>query len=329
MTQSINLASDGISRRGALALGLGAAALPMLGHSAFAAAPPSFVYNLTPVKVADGVWVVMGLQDKITAENGGAIANVTIMDTKDGAVLVDTGPSHRYGLELDALARKLTGKPVARVFVTHIHADHSLGAAAFDADKLYGPAGLADDLKLRGNDITNAMYRVAGDWMRGTNVPELKHVAANGVEQVGERKLRCLTLSGHTADDLCLFDERSSLLLAGDLVFLDRAPTTPDANIPAWRKSLATLADIPHAKLIPGHGPIEPGKRGIEQTGRWLDFVDGAITKHFGEGLDDTEMMATAMPDWTNELAVARYEYQRSVMHLLPRLEAAQLPVVA
>ena len=314
-----------LTRRGALALTLGAAALPAFASRAFAV-PGG--YELVPIKVAEGVWVVPGAADRITAANGGAIANVLILDSKEGAILVDTGPSYNYGRELDALVRRLTGKPVARIFVTHIHADHSLGASAFDQRLVYGADGLAADLKARGNDLSDAMYRVAGDKMRGTSVPEPAHVATDGVEEVGGRKFRCLPLSGHTKSDLCLFEETSGLLITGDLVFLDRAPTTPDADLPAWRNSLSRIADIPHAGLVPGHGPVEPGHRGIDQTRRWLDFVDDAVGTNFHKGQDEIEMMAQPMPEWTAGIAVGRYEYQRSVMHLLPRHELAELPIV-
>ena len=303
-----------LSRRDALTFGAAAVAAPLFAAPALALAKKAsliapranYVYDLRPMPIADGVWVIPGAADKITATNGGAIANVTLFDTTDGVVIVDTGPSHRYGTELAALIKILIGKPVARVYVTHIHADHSLGATAFDANTLYGPPGLAEAMKLRGNDITNAMYRVAGDWMRDTNAPEIQNVAKEGVEQIGQRKFHCLPLAGHTKEDLCIYEETSGLLLSGDIVFLDRAATTPDANIPVWHKSLATLAAIPHAKLVPGHGPVEPGQRGIDQTSQWLDFVDTAMTRHFNEGLDEIEIMATSMPDWTNDIAVSR-----------------------
>ena len=313
------------TRRGALALTIGAAATPVFASRVFAATKS---YDLRPIPIADGVWVIPGAQDKITAANGGAIANVTIIDSKDGVILVDTGPSYNYGKELDVLVRSLTGKPVTRIFVTHIHADHSLGASAFDQKVVYGAPGLAADLKLRGNDISDAMYRVAGDYMRGTSVPEPEHVASVGVEDVGQRRFRCMPMSGHTKDDLCLFEETSGLLFTGDLVFLDRAPTTPDANLFEWRNSLTRLSEIPHAKLVPGHGPVEAGRRGIDQTRRWLDYVDDKVTSSFDRGLDEIEAMAEPMPEWTSNIAVGQFEYQRSVMHLTPKVEMAKLPIV-
>lgn len=313
------------SRRQTLAMGLAAAALP---HWPAAVEAAPLRYALAPVVVAPGVWTIYGLDEPITAKNGGAIANITILDTRDGAVLVDAGPSHRYGMALKALAEDLTGKPVARVYLTHYHSDHVLGATAFEPGIVSAGPILGADLKKHGNDLTNGMYRVAGDWMRGTEVPVPGRQAVGGVEQIGERRLRLVPLSGHTREDLCLFDETSGLLFAGDLVFLDRAATTPDADLAQWRKALSELAGIEHAAMVPGHGPVEKGARGIDQTRRWLDAIEAQIDAGFERGLDVSELMAEPLPDWTDRIAVARYEYGRSVMHLMPRLEASRLPKV-
>nr|WP_137829468.1 quinoprotein relay system zinc metallohydrolase 1 [Methylobacterium sp. L1A1] len=315
-----------LTRRAGLALGLCAAASPWL--PGFASAAP-LAYTLAPIEIAPRVWTIYGAPEPITRANGGAIANITILDTGDGAVLIDAGPSHRYGTALKALAERLTGKPVVRVYLTHLHADHVLGATAFEAGTVSGGPTLRGDLKRAGTDLTNGMYRVAGDWMRGTGVPEPGRVAEGGVETIGERRFRILPLAGHTREDLCLFEERSGLLFPGDLVFLDRAATTPDADPERWRGALTTLAEIDHSLLIPGHGPVEAGRRGIDQTRRWLDTVEARIGEGFARGLDVTELMEAPLPDWTDGLAVARYEFARSVMHLLPGLERRDLPRLA
>ena len=315
----------GPTRREWLALGLAATAF---------SAPPQTVrakalkYQLDPVEVAPGVWTIYGLPEPITAKNGGAIANITIFDTKDGAVLIDAGPSHRYGEALKALAEDLTKKPVARVYITHYHTDHVLGATAFDDGIVSGGPALAADLKRSGNDLTNAMYRVAGDWMRGTGIPQPGRTAQDGVEEIGGRRFRTFLLAGHTREDLCLYEEGSGLLFPGDLVFLDRAATTPDAKLDTWRASLKQLAGMDRKLLVPGHGPVEPGARGIEQTNRWLDTVQQTIEAGFEQGLDETELMSVPLPAWTDQIAVGRHEFGRSVMHLLPGLDVERLPVL-
>lgn len=323
---SMRAASLSLSRRDWLALGLASAAAPLLPGAAQAKV---LKYPMEPVSIAPGVWTIYGVNEPITSKNGGAIANITVFDTSDGAVIIDAGPSHRYGEALQAKAKELTGKPVARVYLTHLHSDHSLGASAFEDGVVSAGPKLAADLKKFGNDLTNAMYRVAGDWMRGTDVPSFSRTAEDGVEAIGERRFRLVTLSGHTNEDLCLFEERAGLLFPGDLVFLDRAATTPDADLAKWRASLDAVAAMDHKLLVPGHGPVEAGTRGIDQTRQWLDMVEAQIDAGFERGLDIPEMMAEPLPDWTKAIAVAQHEWGRSVMHLVPRLELARLPVVS
>lgn len=296
--------------------------------SAIEAAAAPLTYTLTPEKRDDGIWVVRGAQEAISMSNGGAIANVSILDTTAGAVIVDTGPSHRYGTALAALASELTGKPVARVYNTHFHPDHVMGNQGFAADKIAAPQGVIDGLKELGNAFADNMYRTAGDWMRNTEVVLPGTVLSSEVEDFGNRRIRPLAMRGHTSSDLVLFDELSGVVFAGDLVFLDRAPTTPHADIERWRIALANLGSIPFSQFVPGHGPIEASVRGIEQTRQWLEAVEQIIGDAFDKGLDVTEAIALPLPDWTGKIALARYEFERTVMHLYPKLEAARWPRV-
>ncbi len=313
-------------RRDVLSLLTGTALAPFLPMLDAQAAP--LTYALRPQRLTDGIWLVPGAQEAITRANGGAIANVAILDSSEGAIIVDTGPSKRFGEALAALAKELTGKPVARVYITHFHPDHVFGNQAFPADVIAAPQGVIDGLKQVGEDFASAMYHTAGDWMRGTEVVLPRRAVGVGLDEVGDRRLRLLPLKGHTGSDLAIFDERSGFLFAGDLVFLDRAPTTPHADLERWQISLATLGAIPHNLLVPGHGPAEHGGRGIVQTRDWLSAIDRQVREAFDSGLDMTEAIALALPRWTETIALARYEYERTVMHLYPRLEAARLPRV-
>lgn len=326
MTRESDLRHLALSRRKALALMSTTAAAVFVPAFELDAAP--LKYTLKPQRLTDGIWMVPGAQEAISQANGGAIANVVIFDTTAGAVIVDTGPSRRYGEALAKLARGLTGKEIARVYLTHFHPDHVFGNQAFGADAIAAPKGVIDGLKSMGEGFADAMYRTAGDWMRGTELVLPGKAIENGVEDFGSRRIRTLVMRGHTESDLVLFDELSGVMIAGDLVFLDRAPTTPNADIERWRISLANLGGIPHRLLVPGHGPAENSTRAIEQTRDWLVAIQKNITGAFERGLSMTEAMAEPLPDWTGKIALARYEYERSVAHLYPKLEAERLPRV-
>lgn len=295
---------------------------------AFEAACAPLVYDLKPHIIGEGIWLIRGVPEAITTANGGAIANITIFDTDAGAVIIDTGPSRAYGEALKALAMKLTGKDIARVYLTHFHPDHIFGNQAFGAKAIATAEGVVQGLQSLGEAFADAMYRSAGDWMRGTELVIPGVITKGGAEDFGNRRIRALPMRGHTDSDVVYFDELSGTLVAGDLVFLDRAPTTPHADIEKWRISLANLGGIPCSQIVPGHGPQEATDRGLIQTREWLEAVEEIVRGAFEKGLDINEAIALPLPEWTETISLARYEYERTVMHLYPKFEVQRWPRV-
>ena len=286
-------------------------------------------YPIDPRPVADGIWMVHGADEPIEAKNGGAVANIAIIATTAGTVLVDCGPSQRYARVLKVMAERLTGKPVIRVYITHLHPDHGLGLALFDRSIVAALPATIAEIERDGQGFSDALYRVLGDWMRGTELV-LPGIALDRDHEIfGDRTLRLLSLAGHSGGDLALLDERTGTLIAGDLVFHDRAPATPTADLARWRESLDALAACGCKTLIPGHGPFDQtGMAAIAQTRDWLDWLDVQLRSAVRSGLDMVEAGQLPVPDRFRRLAAARYELQRSVSHLYPALETELLPRV-
>jgi quinoprotein relay system zinc metallohydrolase 1 len=311
-----------IGRRAMLAGGIAAAvALPAAGQA--------LEYRLNADPIGEGLWLVRGADAPIERGNGGAIANIVLIATDAGAVLVDAGPSLRYGEALQVLARRLTGKPVARVYLTHLHPDHTYGDSAFAPGQIAATPALIAELRAKGGAFADGMYRLLGDWMRGTELHIPGHVVTGAEEVVGGRSLRMLELSGHSRADLAILDDRTGVLVAGDLVFHDRAPSTPHADLPQWRRSLDTLTALGHKAVVPGHGPFDPTpSAAIGQTRDWIDWVEVALTASARSGLDMVDAGAQPIPPRFADLKAARYELERSVAHLYPAMESALLPRV-
>lgn len=283
-------------------------------------------YNPLAQAIGDGLWMVRGADEAIGFANGGAIANSAIIATEAGAVLFDPGVSREHGLALGALAQRVTGKAVGRVYVSHLHPDHAMGAAAFDPAIVHALPATRADLERDGEGFSDAMYRLLADWMKGTAVVLPQGDLSDGQAEFGGRKFRLLALKGHSGGDLALLDEATGALIAGDLVFHDRAPSTPHASLPDWRKSLDVLAALPHKLLLPGHGPIDRQGSAIAQTRDWLGWVEAALRDAVAQGLDMSEAGELPIPPRFSALKAARYELQRSVSHFYPALEAELLP---
>ena len=103
--------------------------LAMLGCALVARA--DFDYGLQPRQIADGVWLLQGSSDNFAQSNGGNIVNSGFIVTDQGVLVIDSGPSKRYGEALRQAIATVTDKPVLKLLLTHHHPDHVLGNQAF------------------------------------------------------------------------------------------------------------------------------------------------------------------------------------------------------
>jgi len=212
-------------------------------------------------------------------------ANMFLVEGRDRAVLFDTGIGVR---DLAAVVSRLTALPLT-VVNSHAHFDHRGGnhrlvdrAEAFlvhpagpahhhavpaellDATRTASaglPRALSDaraadalhalpaDLRMRAIDDAT----VQGPWQ----IPE---VAPTGVLEDGEpldlggRVLRAVHTPGHTEDSLCLFEEATGLLLAGDCVLeSDYFVHLPGADPERFAASLRRLEGLPIRRVAVGH----------------------------------------------------------------------------
>lgn len=295
-------------------------ALLLLCSAAYAA---PFDYGLRAQKIADGVHVFEGLPEHFTRDNGGNILNTGYIETAAGAVVIDTGPSRRYGEQMRAAIESATGRPVAQVLITHAHPDHFLGNQAYPAGAIAALPAARQAIRTSGEDLAGNLYRMIGGWMEGTEARVPGGDAQPGSLTVGGRALRLLALNGHTGADLAVYDETTRTLFAGDLVFFQRAATTPNADLDAWLGALDQLDRIDFAVLVPGHGPVVKDHAAIAQTRAYLRWLRGTLQDAARRGLDLNEAMQALQkaPAEFARLAVFREEFQRSVVHLYPSME--------
>lgn len=286
-------------------------------------------YHLQPRQIADGTWLVEGSTDNFGKDNGGAIVNVAFIDTGDGVLVIDTGPSKRYGEALRVLIQQTTGKPVKRVLLTHHHPDHVLGNQAFTDVPIGALAGTGKLLKEQGNAMAENMYRLVGDWMRGTEVVLPTETVEPGIVQMGSHRLRLVGLRGHTGADLAILDESTGVLFAGDIVFYQRALTTPNSpGLDVWLGDLDTLEKLPWKLIVPGHGPIATDAAPFAQMRDYLGWLDNVMRDGIAQGADMNDLLRTPIPERFAGVSLTRYELIRSVSHLYPRYEQKALPRV-
>jgi quinoprotein relay system zinc metallohydrolase 1 len=303
---------------------LACACLSALVFSATASAQahqPTLDYRLKARALASGVWVVEGANDDFTRANGCNIINTGFIATGAGVVVINTGTSLKYGEQLRALIQKTTSERVVQVLHLNLHPDYFLGNQAFADVPRRATAKTRDGMAREGKAYEDNLYRLCGDWMKGTQSQPAHDKLEPGTLKVGTRELELIELDGHTDSDLVLIDKTSGVMFAGGLIFHERMPTTPHADLKRWLVSLSKLAVLKPKVVVPSHGPVHEGLVGLEQTRQFALWLDRNFTAFAAEGLDMNDVLRRPLPEAFKRWAAYPVEYVRNVAHLYKRYE--------
>jgi uncharacterized sulfatase len=290
-----------------------------------------FDYRLSAMPVAKDVYAFIGKSEDFSTTNGGNIVNTAFIVAPQGVIVIDSGPSLRYGQQMRRAISAITAKPIALVINTHHHPDHFLGNQAFADVPIGALAETRNGIVNEGNAFAENLFRMSGDWMKGTEVQAPTRPLSAGRIDIAGRSLRLVALDGHTGADLVVVDEASGVLFAGDLVFNGRAPTTPHADVAHWLVALDQLEALTREAgfraLLPGHGAVTTDAAPIRQTRAWLIWLSTAMREAAKAGLDMNDVLLRPLPPEFANLPLAASEYRRSVGHLFPAAEQDALAV--
>jgi glyoxylase-like metal-dependent hydrolase (beta-lactamase superfamily II) len=190
--------------------------------------------------------VVGAAVTSVMAENPGPL---TLDGTRTWIVgierlaIIDPGPADPAHLE--RVDRALHGRDVVAVCLTHSHVDHA--EAASEAARRWAPVhASAETLSRLGLD--------------GVSLPDCAELTLGAAPHGGDGDLRVRALAtpGHSGDHLAYMILPDRDLLTGDLV-LGRGSSMvahPDGSVGSYLASLARMAALRPARLLPGHGPV-------------------------------------------------------------------------
>ncbi len=219
-------------------------------------------------RIAEGVYVHRGVVEQVSPENQGDIANLGVVIGERCIAVIDSGGSLSVGRAFREAIRALSPKPVCYVINTHVHPDHLLGNAAFQAE---APAyvahhKLAAALAARARTYASTVSRELGVEVTAAQLlPPTQPVNAQATLDLGGRALKLTAWpTAHTDHDLTVLDETNGVLFLGDLAFADHLPVV-DGSIKGWVDVLATLSKLPAKAAIPGHGTL---------SGPWPQSLD-------------------------------------------------------
>ena len=217
----------------------------------------AFEYNLVPQKLTNDVYCFFGKPENISKENGGNMVNTCFVQTKEGFVVIDSGPTYGYASQAYAQMQKIAALPVKYVINTHDHDDHWLGNS-FYKDKgalLIGPETYEQNI-VPGMS-TRMEKSVDKETFAGTKVVKLDKVVYEKYSfTLGSTifTIQQLVKQAHTKGDLVVYLPQKKVLFAGDLVFNDRVSSLRDGSVIGSLKALELIDRLHPKVIVGGHG---------------------------------------------------------------------------
>ena len=281
--------------------------------------------RLEMVEVTGGTFAFIGEQTSFTPANGGNMMNAGFIVTRDAVVVIDTGLTRNIGEAMIARIESATSAPIRLVLNTHFHPDHTFGNVAFTARgiPIQATPEVRAQLAAEGSSLLENIHQLIGPGAKGTELrlPEPAITEAETREIGGHRLSLMIFRHAHTDSDLVVFDETTGVLFAGDLVFQESAPATPNADLEGWLEALRRIESLPWRRLVPGHGPVVSNKAQLRVQFDYLSWLPRAIDEAVRQGDDINDLLRKPIPKPFADLILVDWRFERSVLKYFPERE--------
>lgn len=257
---------------------------------------PAWAVDVVFSPVADGVYAYVGDTEGRTYENEGLNANIGLVVTLAGAVLIDSGASFQSAQKIHAAARRVTTQPIQWVINTGDQDHRWLGNGYFKAQGIetIAHAAAQADMRARAGEHL-AGLQVLKERLAGT-VPALPTrwlTAADTRLELGGTVIELKHRGGgHTPGDMLVWLPQKSVLFSGDVVYVDRVlGLHPVSRSKAWLASFAVIDELKPQVIVPGHGQVTNLATAQAQTRDLLR----ALRAHMKKAVDDGTELGAAV----------------------------------
>ena len=260
------------------------------------------VPDVKPNKVSARCHVIIAKDPEPTPENQGMFSNMGFIITQKGVVVFDSGGSVQIGEMMIRQIKKMTDKPVVKVFNSHMHGDHWLGNHAFAKEwpnvEIYAHENMHKAIKEGiGEFWVNMQARATNNATAGTVITAPNQVLKGGeVFDMGDTLLRVHYYGKcHTDSDICLEVTADKTVYVADMVMAGRVAHMDDGTYTGSIEGIKKLkSDTQATNYVQGHYKFGP-----KQADIYLEFLEtlyGSVVELQKQGVGASEMKDKVLP---------------------------------
>ena len=267
--------------------------------------------ELKPVKVGDGVYVVVGDLEGQTYKNDGLNANLGFVVGRDGVLVINTGPTRRVAEALLRAIKTVTTSPVKWVVNVNSQNHYWHGNGYF----------ASPGVQIIAHEAAVKIMRESGNAQLEGNRNELKEKAAgttltyptvlvkeSHTINLGDRTVEVRHFGpAHTPGDVVVWLPKEKLVFTGDIIYTERMlAVIPLSNSGKWVAASDRLLALQPTVVVPGHGRPTDAARAKRETRDYLDSLRTQSKQAFDRG--DSLMKAVNKIDQSKFKHLANFE---------------------
>jgi glyoxylase-like metal-dependent hydrolase (beta-lactamase superfamily II) len=272
---------------------------PLVALALCLAAPAASALEVRFEPVAEGVYAYIGDKGGRSVENEGLNANIGLVVTPGGAVLIDSGSTAQVARKIEEAVARVTKQPVRWVINTGGQDHRWLGNGHFAAKgaQVIAHAKAPADMQSRGGDQLAALRSLLGTRADGT-VPTMPTRLIEGPDAKVNLGGTAFELfhrgGGHTPGDMLVWLPGSGVLFTGDIVYVDRLlAVIPVSDTKRWLEAFGVVEQLGARKIVPGHGGLADLATARAHTRDYLLALRAHMKRATDDGIDVSEAVKT------------------------------------
>ena len=282
-------------------------------------------------KLGDGIFALVGPIGGRLPENFGLNANYGVIDTPQGAILIDSGASKQSAKLLDDEVKKLTGKAVRWVINTGSQDHRWLGNAYFQAQgaEIIALEKTVATQQQLGRGQIESLTGTLGAQMAGTEPLVSARPAAGNVASLdlGGRHVELRYFAdAHFPGDAVVWLPKERVVFSGDHIYVDRMlGILPESNAVTWLAAFEQIMQLNPARVVPGHGAVCDAAKARRDSGDYLAFVANGV-KQYADDMAGVDAAVKALGDAPQFRHLANFGdlHRGNVSRAYLRLESGQ-----
>lgn len=259
--------------------------------------------ELSPTRVVDGVYALIGPTGPRTYDNFGLNTNLGFVVTGDGVLLIDSGATAQSGPLIKKAVASVTKQPIRWVINTGSQDHRWLGNGYFldqGAEVIALERTVRTQRELAGQHL-NGLEKVLKERLAGTEPVHADRQLPGDSAQLnlgGTEVVLHWFGDAHFPGDAVVWLPATRVAFTGDLVYVDRMlGVHPWSDVRSWRDAFHRFAQLDAAVVVPGHGAVSDMDKVRRETGDYLDWLVAEV----GSAIEDWE----SLPDTVERLADA------------------------